>query len=164
MKINLDDIYFLENYQTLLIVNNCIYLSQKKYFSVDHFKIEKHSDKNLKEIKIEKILSVNFNDFSTEVEIETGMNSFKLTFFSNEMMLKFVYKIEPNLILKETEKKLTSTQRMIPTIFIFIIILIISFLFGVSQNLILLISLIFVIYKTYKLYGNSKNVKYTKPK
>lgn len=166
MSFELDDIYFLENYETLLIIKNHIYLSNKKYFSVEHFKNEKHSDKNLIEIKAEEILKINFNDISEQVKIETKSNSFRLIFFSNKMMSGFISRVEPFLTLKKTEKDLSRIQRLIPSVFISLIIIIISLFLGVDNNFILVMSLIFVIfiYQMYKIYENSKNVEYAKPK
>ena len=164
MSFELDDIFFLENYETLLVIENHIYLSQKKYFSLDHFKNERYSDKNLIEIKIEEILKINFNSIGEQVEIETKLKSFRLIFSGNKMMLKFVSRIEPFLILEKTEKDLNRTQKIIPSLFIAIIIIIICFLFGIVNNVILLIGLLLAIYQTYKMYGNSINVEYIKRK
>jgi len=164
MSFQLDDIFFLENYETLLVIENHIYLSQKKYFSLDHFKNERYSDKNLVEIKIEEISKINFNSIGEQVEIETKLKSFRLIFSGNKMMLKFVSRIEPFLILEKTEKDLNRTQKIIPSLFIAIIIIIICFLFGIVNNVILLIGLLLAIYQTYKMYGNSINVEYIKRK
>ena len=164
MSFELDDIFFLENYETLLVIENHIYLSQKKYFSLDHFKNERYSDKNLIEIKIEEISKINFNSIGEQVEIETKLKSFRLIFSGNKMMLKFVSRIEPFLILEKTEKDLNRTQKIIPSLFIAIIIIIICFLFGIVNNVILLIGLLLAIYQTYKMYGNSINVEYIKRK
>ena len=164
MSFELDDIFFLENYETLLVIENHIYLSQKKYFSLDHFKNERYSDKNLIEIKIEEISKINFNSIGEQVEIETKLKSFRLIFSGNKMMLKFVSRIEPFLILEKTEKDLNRTQKIIPSLFIAIIIIIICFLFGIVNNVILLIGLLLAIYQTYKMYGNSMNVEYIKRK
>ena len=164
MSFELDDIFFLENYETLLVIENHIYLSQKKYFSLDHFKNERYSDKNLIEIKIEEISKIKFNSIGEQVEIETKLKSFRLIFSGNKMMLKFVSRIEPFLILEKTEKDLNRTQKIIPSLFIAIIIIIICFLFGIVNNVILLIGLLLAIYQTYKMYGNSINVEYIKRK
>lgn len=164
MSFQLDDIFFLENYETLLVIENHIYLSQKKYFSLDHFKNERYSDKNLVEIKIEEISKINFNSIGEQVEIETKLKSFRLIFSGNKMMLKFVSRIELFLILEKTEKDLNRTQKIIPSLFIAIIIIIICFLFGIVNNVILLIGLLLAIYQTYKMYGNSINVEYIKRK
>lgn len=164
MSFELDDIFFLENYETLLVINNHIYLSQKKYFSIDHFKNERHSDKNLIKIKIEDILKINFNSTGEQVEIKTQLRSFQLIFFGNKMLLKFVSKIEPFLIIEKTEKELNRIQKIIPFLFIFIIIIIISLLFGIANSFIVLLGLLFAIYQIYKMYGNSINVEYSKRK
>lgn len=162
MSFELDDIYFLENYETLLIIENHIYLSNRKYFSVEHFRNERYLDKNLIEIKPEEILKIYFNNISEQVKIETKSNSISLIFFDNKMVLKFVSRVESFLILEKTEKELSKTQKIIPSLFIFLIIIMISLFFGVESNSILIISLLFVIYQIYIMYGNSKNIRYTK--
>lgn len=164
MSFELDDIYFLENYETLLIVKNHIYLSNKKYFSLEHFRNERYSDKNLIEIRIEEILAINFNDLSEQVKIETRSKSFHLIFFDSKMLFRFISRIEPSLILEKTEENLTRAQKIIPLLFIFIIIVIICLFFGIENSFILLIGLLFAIYQVYKMYKNSKNVVYSKSK
>lgn len=166
MSFELDEIYFLENYETLLIIKNHIYLSNRKYFSVEHFKNERYSDKNLIEIKAEEILKINFNDLSEQVKIETKSNSFQLIFFNSKMIFRFVSSIEPFLILEKIEKDLSRSQKMIPLVSIFLIIIIISVFLGVDNNFILVMSFLFTIfiYLIYKIYGNSKNIEYAKPK
>ncbi|WP_123890328.1 hypothetical protein [Flavobacterium frigidimaris] len=131
---------------------------------MEHFKNERYSDKNLIEIKVEGILKINFNSLDEHVQLETKLKSFRLIFFSNNMMLRFVSGIEPFLILEKTEKDLTRIQKIIPSIFIFIIIIIISFLVGIQNSFILVIGLVFAIYQIYKMYGNSVQIEYTKPK
>ena len=71
MSFNLEDIFFLENYETLLIIDNSIYVSNKKYFSVESFKNERYLDKNLIEIKIEDISKVCYNNLSERISIES---------------------------------------------------------------------------------------------
>ncbi|PBJ05621.1 hypothetical protein [Flavobacterium sp. ACN6] len=165
MSFELDDIYFLENYETLLIIENHIYLSNRKYFSMEHFKNDSCRDKNLIVIKTEEILKINFNDRSEHLTIETKLKSFELLFFSNKMMLGFVSRTLPFLTLEQTEKELSSLQKLLPALFIFLVITSTLLLFGIENNFIILISLPFgfAAYLIYKRYGNSKNISYTRP-
>jgi hypothetical protein len=164
MSFNLENIFFLENYKTLLIIDNSIYISNKKYFSVESFKNERYLDKNLIEIHIEDILKLSYNNLSDRMCVEITSKKYLLIFFSNKTMLQFIERLEPSLRIFRTERKLNTIQRILPSTIVFLVIALICYMSGVTNNIIIFLGLLCAIFQIYRMFGNSRNIEYKSKK